>query len=103
MRCANKKKVQKFVIYAILVMASTSCTGIDKHNSKTMGCSNEWFALVERQIPTGDGQGHGPDLGSMEWRSVVEFKLGIGGDTQVPVRDSEAWCNYINTDFIERR
>lgn len=47
-------------------------------------------------MPTGDGQGHGPDLGSDEWKSVVEFKLGIRGDPQVPGRDSQAWCTYID-------
>ena len=103
MRCTNIKKVQKFVIYAILAAASTSCTGIDKPNDKIAGCSSEWFALVEQQIPTGDGQGHGPDSGSLEWRSVVEFKLGIRGDAAVPDRDSEAWCSYINQHFIYKR
>ena len=44
---------------------------------------------------TGDGQGHGPDLGSSEWRSVIEFKLGIRGDPSVPPRNSELWCAYI--------
>ncbi|MBQ0756598.1 MAG: hypothetical protein KBT54_05780 [Amphritea sp.] len=102
MRYANKKNVQKLVTYSIIVMASISCTGVDKNISKTMGCSNEWFTLVERQILTGDGQGHGPDLGSMEWRSVVEFKLGIRGDAEVPARDSEPWCNYINKHFIDK-
>ncbi|BBB26165.1 hypothetical protein [Amphritea japonica] len=103
MRCRNIKKAKKIVIYAILVMASTSCTGIDKQNDKIAGCSHEWFTLVEKKVPTGDGQGHGPDSGSLEWRSVVEFKLGIRGNAEVPVRDSEAWCNYINKHFIDRR
>ena len=102
MRYVNKKKVQKFVTYSILVMASVSCTGIAKNNHKTIGCSNEWYSLVERQILTGDGQGHGPDLGSMEWRSVVEFKLGIRDDAEVLARDAEVWCDYINKHFIDK-
>lgn len=58
-------------------------------------CSEAWYRLVEASVPTGDGQGHGPDPGSDEWKSVVEFRLGIRGKTGVPVRDSEAWCRYI--------
>ncbi|GJL53978.1 MAG: lipoprotein [Nitrospirales bacterium] len=45
---------------------------------------------------TGDGQGHGPDVGSEEWKSVVEFKLGIRDKPNVPNRDSIAWCRQID-------
>ena len=33
-------------------------------------CSAEWNTWVEEQLGTGDGQGHGPDVGSGEWQSV---------------------------------
>jgi hypothetical protein len=59
-------------------------------------CSAEWQQLVESRLVTGDGQGHGPDIGSDEWRSVVEFKLGIRDDPSTPTRDSEDWCAYID-------
>jgi uncharacterized protein len=59
-------------------------------------CSDAWYRSIEEKVPTGDGQGHGPDVGSDEWKSVVEFKLGIRGKSDVPSRDSEAWCRYIN-------
>lgn len=59
-------------------------------------CSDSWYQWVERQLPTGDGQGHGPDRGSEEWQSVVEFRLGVRGQAQVPARKTEAWCHYIN-------
>jgi len=62
----------------------------------TEPCSMPWLQMVEQTLSTGDGQGHGPDLGSSEWRSVVEFKLGIRGNPDVPDRDSEAWCAYID-------
>jgi uncharacterized protein (TIGR02246 family) len=62
----------------------------------TEPCSTPWLQRVEQTLSTGDGQGHGPDLGSSEWRSVVEFKLGIRGNPDVPDRDSEAWCAYID-------
>lgn len=59
-------------------------------------CSSSWFKAVEKKVATGDGQGHGPDIGSMEWRSVVEFKLGVRGLSQTPNRQTTAWCAYID-------
>ena len=47
-------------------------------------------------MPTGDGRGHGPDLGSEEWQSVVEYKLGIRGKTETPERNTAMWCRYID-------
>lgn len=59
-------------------------------------CSDAWYRAIEAKVPTGDGQGHGPDWGSEEWKSVIEFKLGIRGTPGVPARDSTAWCTYID-------
>nr|MBV6629140.1 hypothetical protein [Oceanococcus sp. HetDA_MAG_MS8] len=61
-------------------------------------CTPAWNQWVEHQLPTGDGAGHGPDLGSEEWQSVVEFRLGVRGQSQVPQRRTPAWC-----DFVHRR
>jgi hypothetical protein len=47
-------------------------------------------------VTTGDGQGHGPDIGSDEWRSVVEFKLGIRGNPAVPPSNTDAWCRFVD-------
>jgi len=65
-------------------------------------CTESWYNAVESAIPSGDGMGHGPDIGSEEWKSVIEFKLGIRGNPNIPDRNSPDWCNYIN-DFIKRR
>lgn len=59
-------------------------------------CSDSWYRLIEEKVPTGDGQWHGPDIGSDEWKSVVEFKLGIRDKPDVPRRDSEVWCRHID-------
>ena len=59
-------------------------------------CSTEWQQAVESRLATGDGHGHGPDIGSEEWRSVVEFKLGIRDDPSTPARNSADWCAYID-------
>ena len=63
-------------------------------------CSSTWYQRVEKKVITGDGQGHGPDLGSAEWRSVVEFKLGIRGNKNLPKVDTRQWCEYINKHFL---
>jgi hypothetical protein len=54
---------------------------------------------MESVVPTGDGQGHGSDLGSDEWKSVIEFRLGIRGDAGVPDRSSDEWCEFIDENF----
>lgn len=52
--------------------------------------------MVNKEISTDDGLGHGPDIGSAEWRSVIEFRLGIRGDTEIPEINSDDWCHYID-------
>ncbi len=59
-------------------------------------CTDSWERFINDNVSTGDGRGHGPDLGSDEWKSVVEFKLGIRGDSNIPERDTKAWCAYID-------
>ncbi|MDX2320524.1 MAG: hypothetical protein QNK26_07985 [Moritella sp.] len=108
-------KAVKLSVIAVMSIGLFACTvaenstAVESRNVKPelkasvqpQSCSSEWFAKVESQVVTGDGQGHGPDLGSSEWRSVVEFKLGIRGDSSVPARDSDQWCDYINTHLKE--
>lgn len=65
-------------------------------------CSDAEYRTIESRVITGDGHGHGPDLGSVEWKSVIEFKLGIRGQPDVPRRDSDAWCRYLNQALAAR-
>lgn len=65
-------------------------------------CSDAWSRSIEERVPTGDGSGHGPDVGSDEWKSVIEFKLGIRGDPLVPPRGTTAWCSHIDQLLRER-
>jgi len=58
-------------------------------------CSDTWYRSVEERVATGDGQGHGPDIGSAEWKSVIEFRLGIRDKENLPARDSTGWCSSI--------
>lgn len=66
-------------------------------------CSNEWLQYVEGQIISGDNQGHGPDIGSLEWQSVIEFKLGLVNDSALPSKSTAQWCEYIQLKLDERR
>lgn len=65
-------------------------------------CSEAWRSMVEEILPTGDGQGHGPDVGSEEWQSVMEFKLGIRGKTEVPALGTDDWCRHIDSVLREQ-
>ena len=65
-------------------------------------CSDAWYRTIEKEVSSGDGQGHGPDIGSDEWKSVIEFKLGVRGKAGVPRRDSDAWCQYVDRLVRER-
>lgn len=65
-------------------------------------CSEAWYRSVGRQVSTGDARQHGPDVGSDEWKAAIEFKLGVRGAPDVPSRDSDAWCRYVDRLVRER-
>ena len=88
-------------IAALILIAVTSCGNGIQPGAVTEPCSTEWIQLVEDKLSTSDSQGHGPDLGSMEWRSTVEFKLGIRDDPAVPDLESVEWCLYVNEKVFE--
>ncbi|MCC4262916.1 MliC family protein [Oceanimonas baumannii] len=81
----------KRILLLLTIPALSACT-----QTTVAPCSPEWAEWVEQKVNTGDGQGHGPDLGSGEWKSVVEFRLGIRGDASVPAHDTPAWCEHID-------
>lgn len=91
--------ISKF-IYALLLsvwMISIYGCGYNKSDSAShTPCTKDWFEAIELKLVSGDGQGHGPDIGSMEWRSVIEFKLGVRGLSKVPNRETNEWCEYID-------
>jgi hypothetical protein len=89
------------IAFCLIVAANSACASSPGKQTTPQACTNEWFQFVEEQISTGDGQGHGPDLGSLEWRSTVEFKLGIRDDPAVPPPESIQWCSYVNERVIE--
>jgi len=94
---------EKAAILLCLAMVFGAATSYAKENNvanlaseNEIRCSEVWYRSIEEKVPTGDGRGHDPDIGSDEWKSVVEFKLGVRGNPDVPRRDSEHWCRYVN-------
>ncbi|MBA4341811.1 MAG: hypothetical protein C0423_06635 [Methylibium sp.] len=65
-------------------------------------CASAWQRSVEARLPSGDRQGHGPDLGSDEWQGVVEFRLGLRDRPGLPARDSAAWCTLIEQQLARQ-
>ena len=86
----------------LFAFLSMSCASDSKEPAIQQSCDAEWFQLVEQRYQSNDEQGHGPDLGSSEWRSTIEFKIGIRDDPSVPSLESEQWCTYINQYYIQR-
>jgi hypothetical protein len=92
-RCGARALVSAILVLLLVAACNSDTTA----NGRPEPCTPAWYELVEAEIPTGDGMGHGPDQGSEEWRSVVEFKLGIRGDAAIPARSSIDWCGYIDS------
>lgn len=82
------------LIALVLLAASFSSSG--SAASPPAACSDATYRSIEQRVRTGDTQGHGPDVGSDEWQSAVEFRLGIRGRADVPQRGSEAWCRHVD-------
>ena len=77
-------------------MASLSACGGQSETPKSPDlCTASWYESVEQAITSGDDMGHGPDIGSEEWKSVIEFKLGVRGNADLPDHASDDWCSYI--------
>ena len=95
----NDAMKSRYLLAAVIAAHSaTSLAGADT----PAPCSDAWNRYVDGKITSGDGQGHGPDLGSDEWKGVVEFRLGVRGLPEVPARDSDGWCHYIDR-LVEQR
>ena len=92
-------------IFAFVVFTAVCAQAGDDqrpHKDERVLCSDSWYQFIEDAVVSGDNQGHGPDIGSDEWKSVIEFKLGIRDEPNLPNRDSEAWCRHIDQIVRER-
>lgn len=56
--------------------------------------SKAWFAHVDALVRVGDSEGHGPDVGSLEWMGAVSRKL--FRDEPVPEAGTKAWYEKVH-------
>lgn len=86
----------------MLLLVGT-CVSVSSASEPPVPCTGGWYRFVEQTLVSGDGQGHGPDIGSDEWKGVIEFKLGIRDQPDLPARASEEWCQLIDRLLRERQ
>lgn len=79
------------ILLAILICASC----INKPTQQTPLCSKQTLQNIEQVLSSGDLQGHGPDIGSAEWMSAIEFKLGIKTGYKFTSHVPQGWCDVI--------
>lgn len=93
------------LVSGALFLGLAACSGslLRDEQERPELCSARWFGYVEQRVKVSDEQGHGPDIGSSEWMSAVEFKLGIRGEEQVPAQKSRAWCAYVDSMLHKSR
>jgi hypothetical protein len=84
------------LITALILATLASCKTTHTAEQQPEPCSEDWYPWAEAVLSSSDGRGHGPDIGSDEWQSVIEFKLGIRGQAGIPPRSSNAWCQFID-------
>lgn len=94
---SNRHKPLKITFAAsclgFLLLLSACSEQHAKH--ELASCSYDIQEHIEQLVSSGDGQGHGPDIGSNEWHGVIEFRLGLNEQIQVPDWHSQAWCDFI--------
>lgn len=91
-KVSKKSRVLCAFLPVIIGLASASASTY----ADAPPCSEQWNTALEKQLATADGHGHGPDIGSDEWKSVIEKKLGINSAPELPKRNTQAWCQFID-------
>jgi len=73
------------------------CQKMPMEQSKPVPGSPKWRQEVERLVGTGDGAGHGPDIGLEEWIYTMSRKLGIyDPQGHGPDLGSDEWKNAVH-------
>ncbi len=94
-------RLERLLYAAVVQLVLSGCSSGEQSAAGPVPCTTSWNEYVESMLATGDGMGHGPDIGSDEWKSVIEFKLGIRGNGDIPDRSSAAWCTFIDAQIRE--
>ncbi|WP_210397846.1 hypothetical protein [Motiliproteus sediminis] len=88
------------LVTAIVTLALGGCAA--QVSDAPAPCSPAWNQALEERVGSSDGRGHGPDVGSVEWRGVVEFKLGLRGLPGRPPLASDVWCEDIDRRVMRK-
>jgi len=80
----------------VLVSLALAYPGCDELPARTdVVCSASTYQTIEARVPVEDDEGHGPDVGSTEWKHAIEAKLRRQHEPQFPPMDSDAWCQRV--------
>jgi hypothetical protein len=90
------------LISCLILLTLAGCKATHTADQHPEPCSKDWYPWVETTLTSSDGRGHGPDIGSDEWQSVIEFKLGVRGQPDTPQRSSNTWCQFIDKRISKR-
>lgn len=85
------------LLVALLLTFVIACSSNKENNlaNTTPSCSPQIYQLISDQVQTDDALGHGPDIATDEWKSTIEFTLGLRGESSTPSHTSDQWCGYI--------
>lgn len=98
----SQLRLWQVIVLLALITITKAAYAVNAAFETGTTCNDRWYQSIEDVVSSGDGRGHGPDVGSDEWKSVIEFKLAIRDNPDVPQRDSEAWCRYIDKLVTQR-
>ena len=94
-----KHLLYQLPLTTIICIAVAACSSTSSDPililEQTATCSDQVLLHIDGMVVTQDDQGHGPDQGSEEWHSAVEFKLNVTSKPDLPARNSNEWCAYI--------
>lgn len=91
--------MKKYHFAFLSLLATCTCVWADSSQNQPTPkqlCTQAWYDVIEKQLPTADARKQGPDTGSDEWKAAIERKLNVHGKPDVPARDNESWCRYID-------
>lgn len=83
------------IITLAIVLISACTQRVHNVTEPVSSCDMARYQEFDAQLQSGDGMGHGPDIGSDEWKSVIEFLLGLRGAEGLPSHHSPKWCDAI--------
>ena len=87
----------KYSYAVVLYLSLLACSAAEvKNDDSAEACPIPMLASIEGRVSALDSEGHGPDLGSDEWFSAIEFRLGLRGQSALPEKGTNEWCDFLD-------